>query len=88
MSHFGYLFNVVVMPMFWLSGGFFPLENLPDWAQRVAWFMPLVHSVQLNRAVLAGDLHLGLLVDVAWLLVGSWVFYRIALALMRRRLVV
>jgi lipooligosaccharide transport system permease protein len=88
MSHFGYLFNVVVMPMFWLSGGFFPLENLPDWAQRVAWFMPLVHSVQLNRAVLAGDLHLGLLVDVAWLLVGGWVVYRIALALMRRRLVV
>ena len=88
MSHFGYLFNLVVMPMFWLSGGFFPLENLPDWAQRVAWFMPLVHAVELNRAVLSGDLHLGLLIDVAWLLVGCWVFYRIALALMRRRLIV
>jgi lipooligosaccharide transport system permease protein len=88
MSHFGYLFNVVVMPMFWLSGGFFPLENLPEWAQRAAWFMPLVHSVELNRAALNGDLRPELLIDVAWLLIGSWVFYRTALVLMRRRLVV
>jgi len=88
MSHFGYLFNLVVMPMFWLSGGFFPLENLPEWAQRVAWFVPLVHSVELNRAALEGNLHAGLWIDVAWLAVGSWVFYRLALALMRRRLIV
>jgi lipooligosaccharide transport system permease protein len=88
MTHFGYLFNLVVMPMFWLSGGFFPLENLPDWSQRAAWFMPLVHSVELNRAALSGDLHLGLLVDVAWLLAGCIVFYRLALVLMRRRLIV
>ena len=88
MSHFAYLFNIVVMPMFWLSGGFFPLTNLPEWAQRAADFMPLVHSVELNRALLSGDLHAGLLVDVAWLIAGSLVFYRIALVLMRRRLVV
>lgn len=88
MSHFGYLFNIIVMPMFWLSGGFFPLDNLPGWAQTAAEFMPLVHSVELNRALLSGNLHGGLLIDVVWLLAGSLVFYRIALALMRRRLVV
>jgi lipooligosaccharide transport system permease protein len=88
MSHFGYLFNLVILPMFWLSGGFFPLDNMPDWAQRAAWFMPLVHSVELNRAAMTGEIGAGLLVDLAWLVVGGWVCYQLALTLMRRRLIV
>ena len=31
------VFTVVATPMFFFSGGFFPIENLPGWLQPVAW---------------------------------------------------
>jgi hypothetical protein len=50
--------------------------------------MPLVHSVELNRAAMTGEIGVGLLVDLAWLVVGGWVCYQLVLTLMRRRLIV
>ena len=88
MSHFGYLFNIIVMPMFWLSGGFFPINELPEWAQNIAWFLPLIHSVELNRALLNGNLTLNMIGDFFWLAIVAIAFYAIALVLMRRRLIV
>ena len=88
MSHFGYLFNIIVMPMFWLSGGFFPINEFPEWAQNIAWFLPLIHSVELNRALLNGKLTLNMIGDFFWLAIVAIAFYAIALVLMRRRLIV
>ncbi|MBI5443344.1 MAG: ABC transporter permease, partial [Deltaproteobacteria bacterium] len=36
-----------ITPMFLFSGTFFPLENLPGWAQQVALVFPLTHLVDL-----------------------------------------
>jgi len=87
MSHFAYFFNLTIMPMFWFGGAFFPLDDLPGWAQSLAWWVPLSHAVSLYRGLLAGDLEWTLLVDVAWLSIATVACYLVALRLMRRRLI-
>ncbi|QFZ22920.1 ABC transporter permease [Saccharothrix syringae] len=35
--------NIVIMPMAFLSGTFFPVENAPEWLQKVSYAFPLRH---------------------------------------------
>ena len=42
---------LLVMPMFLFSGTFFPLEQLPTWAQWFAWTLPLTHAAELARSL-------------------------------------
>lgn len=86
-SQLTYFFSLFILPMFWLSGGFFPLEALPVWAKTIAWFTPLMHAVELNRGLVTGDVgwaHLGHLV---WLAVVTVPALWLALFAMRDRLV-
>lgn len=87
MTHFTYFFNLVVNPMFWFGGAFFPFEAMPQWAQTVGWFIPSTHAVSLYRGLLTGDLAWSLLGDVVWLTVVTALFFFLALAAMRRRLI-
>jgi len=86
MSQFGYFFNLVINPMFWFGGAFFPTDSLPDWARVVAWFIPLTHVTDLYRGFVTGELEWSLVGDVAWLVVATAVTYLAALWSMRRRL--
>jgi ABC-2 type transport system permease protein len=43
------LANVMVLPMAFLSGSFFPLEGTPQWLQTISWALPLRH---LNEGML------------------------------------
>jgi lipooligosaccharide transport system permease protein len=76
-----------VTPMFLFSGTFFPLENLPPWAQAFAALFPLTHLVTLSRSLSFGHLETRLLWNVAYLLVFSLVFFPLAIHRMHRRLV-
>lgn len=87
MSQFSYFFNLVINPMFWFGGAFFPFDELPQWAQVAGWFIPLTHAVNLYRGLINGRLHPSMAVDLAWLVVATAVFYQLALWGMRRRLV-
>lgn len=87
MSQFSYFFNLVINPMFWFGGAFFPFDQLPGWAQVLGWFVPMTHAVNIYRGLLQGHLHPSMAIDVAWLAVASAVFYWLALAGMRRRLI-
>jgi lipooligosaccharide transport system permease protein len=87
MSQFNYFFNLVINPMFWFGGAFFPFDRLPHWAQVLGWFVPLSHVVRLYRGLLAGDLEWSMLGSLIWLLVATAVFNWVALAAMRRRLI-
>jgi lipooligosaccharide transport system permease protein len=51
---FNGLNRLVVLPLFLLGGGFFPVTQLPRLLQGVAWCTPLSHGVALCR-----DLYLG-----------------------------
>jgi lipooligosaccharide transport system permease protein len=44
-----YVTSAVLTPLFLIAGTFFPISNLPPWAQVAAQFNPLFHCVQLVR---------------------------------------
>jgi ABC-type multidrug transport system permease subunit len=44
------LSNFIITPMAFLGGTFFPLENLPNWAQAVLSVLPLTHAAGAIRA--------------------------------------
>jgi len=77
-SGFAMIFRFGMVPMFLFSGTFFPVSQLPDAIEWLAWLSPLWHGVDLARAlVLGGDasidlglatIHVGYL--VLWLVVG------------------
>lgn len=76
-----------ITPMFLFSGTFFPLQNLPDWAQTLAQLLPLTHLVMLVRGC---ALHLWsdmLWLSLIYLLLAVAVVVPLAIALMVRRIV-
>lgn len=85
---FNYYFTLFITPMFFFSGVFFPLDALPEVVQRISIFIPLTPVVTLSRALVAGDIHAGLLGSLAVVIGISVVFFSIALVTMRRRLTV
>ena len=72
---FTYYFTLFLTPMMFLSGVFFPLDNLPPLVQVVAHALPLTHAVALVRPLFLdawptqAGLHIGVLAlygGVAW----------------------
>ena len=51
---FNAVFRFGVTPLFLFSGTFFPISNLPDAIEPVAWLSPLFHGVELSRALALG----------------------------------
>ena len=86
------MFNLPVFlfitPMFLFSGTFFPLENLPLWAQKLALIFPLTHLVRITRELSLGLLSADLLWSLVYLLVFSLVLLPLAVYKMLKRLVI
>ena len=82
---FTYYFTLFLTPTMFLSGVFFPREQLPTAMRLVSDWLPLTAAVELIRPLFLGQwpaqgwLHLAVL--VAYAVVGFWV----ALALTRKR---
>jgi lipooligosaccharide transport system permease protein len=49
------IFRFALVPLFLFSGTFFPVEQLPDWIEPLAWATPLWHGVELTRDLATGD---------------------------------
>ncbi len=72
---FSAVFRFIINPLFLFSGTFFPLSQLPDQIEWIAWLTPLFHGVELVRGLILGSLdwatapiHLGYL--LAMLAIG------------------
>ena len=79
---------LLLTPMFLFSGTFFPIDTLPDWAQAVAWTLPLTHLVALTRAMTFGILTWrDIMISGGYLVVLTAICLPVALITMRRRLV-
>jgi lipooligosaccharide transport system permease protein len=62
------LYRFGLVPLFLFSGVFFPISQLPDWLEPVAWVTPLWHGVALCRDLAAGTVPLwGTVAHVAYL---------------------
>ncbi|MDX1690086.1 MAG: ABC transporter permease [Acidimicrobiia bacterium] len=83
------LFRFAILPMFLFSGTFFPISQLPDYLEPVAYATPLFHGVSLCRGLALGEVPF--VVAPAWSVLYLVVFAAagtmLAIRVMRRRLV-
>jgi lipooligosaccharide transport system permease protein len=69
---FAFLFRLIITPLTFFSGTYFPIENLPFAAQVLSWCTPLAHGVALSRS-----LALGTPVTYVWFHVGALLLWGI-----------
>lgn len=85
---FSVYMRFIVLPMFLFSGAFFPIEQLPDVVEPVAYALPLWHGVELCRAFASGRLEpLAVAVHLGYLLLWVLVGFVLAARAYRRRLI-
>jgi len=85
MQGFQMVMNFVVMPLYFLSGAMFPLDNLPTALSIATRLDPLSYGIDGLRATLIGQTHFNLALDVTVLVsigfvlvcVGAWRFSKI-----------
>ena len=65
------LANLIVFPMLFLGGTFFPISGMPSWLQAVAKFLPLSFFTTSLREVMTKDASLGM---IKWDLLGMLVW--------------
>jgi lipooligosaccharide transport system permease protein len=80
-SGFAMVFRFGVVPAFLFSGAFFPVSQLPDWIEWLAYVSPLWHAVDLSRGLSLGTVNpwlavLNVCYLLAWFLVGTWLAVR------------
>src|SRR5437764_570126 len=83
---FSYVNSAVITPLFLVAGSFFPIDQLPQWAQTAAWFNPLYSCVELVRHACFG-FQLNDLAHLGILLVFGVVMWRLAIRNMGRQLI-
>jgi lipooligosaccharide transport system permease protein len=86
-DNFSYVTSTLITPMFLVAGTFFPIDELPRWAEIAAWFNPLYHCVQLVRHASFGFEGAVDLAHVAILLGFGLLMWRLAITATARRLV-
>jgi lipooligosaccharide transport system permease protein len=84
---FNYYTELIITPMLFFSGVFFPLDKFPQWLKVFALFMPLTHAVNISRAVFSGEPVAGLGWNFLVLVVLEIVAFVIGISLMKRRLI-
>ncbi|MEE9284990.1 MAG: ABC transporter permease [Dehalococcoidia bacterium] len=84
---FNFFYSLFIYPMFFFSGVFFPVEDLPNGLRQFAWALPLTPAVHVMRHLITGDLVLSMVWAVLGMAGAAFGFYYLALVLMRRRLI-
>lgn len=82
---FSYYFTLVLTPMMFLSGVYYPLTAMPGWLQSIAQWLPLTAAIELARPLVLGRLPERVLEPVLLLCAYAAVAYLLAAALTRRR---
>ena len=82
---FTYYFTLFLTPTMFVSGVFFPRDQLPGWVQVVAQALPLTHVVELVRPMFLGRLPEQPVLHLAVLLAYAVLAFCTALVLTRRR---
>ena len=84
---FNYYITLVISPLFFFSGIFFPLTNFPAWVRDIGFLSPLTHAVALAHALVRGVPPDHPVLGLLSLLVPTAASFYVALALIRRRLI-
>ena len=86
-ENFSYVVSAVLTPLFLVAGTFFPLEELPRWAQILANLNPLYQCVELVRHAAFGFEGITDLARLGVLIGFGILMWRIAISAMTRKLV-
>lgn len=81
---FGVISNFVVLPLYFLSGGLFPVQNLPGWMAALVRVNPVTYSVDLMRHAIGQPVVFTVAVDLAVLIGFTIVMMLASLQLFRR----
>ena len=84
---FSYYSELVITPMLFFSGVFFPLDRFPGWMKTLAQFLPLTHAVAIARAIFNGTYDRSLIVNFLVIFSLEAVAFLIGVRLMKKRLV-
>lgn len=82
---FTYYFTLFLTPMMFLSGVFFPRDNLPPLLQYLSAWLPLTQAVELVRPLFMGRWPADALLHLVVLALYALVAWRVALVLTKRR---
>jgi len=82
---FTYYFTLVITPMTFLSGVYFPIAQMPPWLQGIAQVLPLKAAVDLVRPLVLGNIPADPLGPLLVLTGYACSGYYLALVLTRRR---
>ena len=82
---FTYYFTLVITPMTFLSGVYFPIAQMPPWLQGIAQVLPLKAAVDLVRPLVLGSWPVDPLQPLLILTAYAACGYYLALVLTRRR---
>jgi len=82
---FSYYFTLVLTPMTFISGVFFPVSQLPEWLQAISAALPLTAAIALARPLVLGGWPLEVLQPVAVLVAYAAGGFYLAAVLTRRR---
>jgi len=82
LENFGLIMNFLIMPMFFLSGALFPINNLPSWIRYVTYLDPVTYGVELLRSILIGFSSINIILSFSavliftcsMLLIGAYLF--------------
>jgi len=64
---FNLIMNFLIMPMFLLSGAFFPMQGLPGWLKTLVSVNPLTYAVDALRGVIIGVHEYALTTDILFM---------------------
>lgn len=82
---FTFYFTLFITPLTFISGVYFPMEQLPDWLAGIARLLPLAPAVELVRPLVLGSLPAEPFVPLAILLGYTAAALYAAMVLTRRR---
>jgi lipooligosaccharide transport system permease protein len=84
---FNYYTELIITPMLFFSGVFFPLYKFPAWMKTLSEFMPLTHAVKISRAVFSGEFQSGLIWNFLVIVALETIAFYIGIRSMKKRLI-
>jgi lipooligosaccharide transport system permease protein len=84
---FNYYTELVITPMLFFSGVFFPLDKFPEWIKVFAKFLPLTHAVNISRAAFSGEASGDLALNFVYIILLEMAAFYVSIKLMKRRLI-
>jgi lipooligosaccharide transport system permease protein len=85
-DNFSYVTSIVITPLFLVAGTYFPIDQLPGWAQVAANINPLYHCVELVRHAVFG-FEWSDLFHIAVIVAFGLIAWRLAINRMEKKLV-